>query len=242
MYLRFGPRTLLNCTFCIPEDDSSYILYHLSTNILLPHLVHLLGLGLATSEGLAGIEASGWRTKSTIGALSLALLDVYVTTIHSPKVDGNMPSPGGLFWHTALIRPLVLCLFDVIIAFCIYSSATNKFLLFVSSEYDPAVAKRQREQMLSLTNNSLQMAQTKLRAFAMARNAAVREPRLKATDDEYWRAVVSMEGPAGADGIWEDEDVQAALSRSYGSGMDIAKMTREADAFVTNITQGLDAS
>ena len=162
---------------------------------------------------------------------------------YNPKVDGNMPAPDGLFWRAALVRPLVLCLFDVLLAFFIYASATNRFLLFVSSaEHDPAVAKRQRELMLNQTNLSLQMAQTKLRAFAMARNAAVREPRLKAADDEYWRAVVSMEGPAGAEGVWEDEDVQAALARSYGSGMDVARMTREADSFVTNITQGLDTS
>ena len=76
----------------------------------------------------------------------------------------------------------------------------------------------------------------------MARNASVREPRLKAADDEYWRAVVSMEGPAGGEGVWEDEEVQTALARSYGSGMDVVRITREADAFVTNITQGLETS
>lgn len=137
----------------------------------------------------------------------------------------------------------MLCLFDALLAFLMYASATNKFLLFVSSaQNNPAVAKRQREETLNQTNVSLQMAQTKLRAFAMARNASVREPRLKAADDEYWRAVVSMEGPVGGEGVWEDEDVQAALARSYGSGMDVGRMTREADAFVTNITQGLDTS
>ena len=241
--MRFGPRTLTSCSFCQPEDDFSYILYHLPTNVLLPHLIHLLLLGFSTSGALAGFEAQAWRTKSTIGALSLGVLDLYITMTHQPKVDGNVPAPDGLFWRAALLRPLILCLFDVLLAFGIYASATNRFLLFVSSaEYDPVVAKRQREQMLNQTNVSLQMAQTRLRAFAMTRNAAVRETRLKAADDEYWRAVVSMEGPAGAEGVWDDEDVQAALARSYGNGMDVGRMTREADAFVINITQGLDTS
>lgn len=233
----------MDCAFCQPEDDASYLLYHLPTNVLLPHLLHFLVLGLATSEGLAGIEARLWRGQSIIGALSLALLDVYVMMFHNPRIDGNKPAPDGLFWRAALIRPLVLCLFDVALALLIYASATNKFLLFVSSaQHDPAVAKRHRDEMLNQTNISLQMAQTKLRAFAMARNASVREPRLKAADDEYWRAVVSMEGPAGGEGVWEDEEVQTALAQSYGSGMDVGRITREADAFVTNITQGLETS
>lgn len=231
----------MKCSFCHPEDESSYILYHLPTNVLLPHLFHLLALGLATSEGLAGIEAQLWRGKSTIGALSLALLDIYVTMIHNPKVDGNLAAPDGLFWQAGLIRPLVLGLFDVLLAFFIYANATNKFLLFASSvQHDPAMAKRLREEMLNQTNVSLQLAQTKLRAFAMARNASVREPRLKAADDEYWRAVVSMEGPVGGEGVFEEEEVQAALARSYGSGLDVERMTREAESFVTSITQGLD--
>ena len=243
LYLRFGPRTLTNCAFCQPEDDTSYILYHLPTNVLLPHVIHFLILGLATSEGLAGIEAWLWRSQGIIGALSLALLDIYGTMFYEPRVDGNMPAPDGIFWRAALIRPLALCLFDLLLALAIYASATNKFLLFVSAaQHDPAMAKRQRNEMLNQANVSLQMAQTKLRAFAMARNASVREPRLKAADDEYWRAVVSMEGPAGGEGVWEDEAVQAALARSYGSGVDVGRITREADAFVTNITQSLEKS
>lgn len=231
----------MDCTFCMPEDESSYVFYHLPTNVLLPHLIHLLGLGLATSEGLAGVEASMWRAKSTTGALSLAVLDMYITSIYSPKVDGNMPGPDGLFWRAALIRPLLLCLFDVLLAFLVYASATRRFLLFASTEYNPAMAKQEHEQMLSKTNVAMQMAQTKLRAFGMARNAAVREPRLKYADDEYWRAVVSMEGPAGSESVWDDEDVQAALARSYGSGMDVARIARDAESFVANITQGLDS-
>lgn len=231
----------MNCAFCQPEDDTSYLLYHLPTNVLLPHLFHFLVLGLATSEGLAGIESRLWRGQSIVGGLSLAVLDIYLTMFHNPRVDGNMPAPDGLFWRAAWVRLLVLCLFDVVLALLIYASATNKFLLFVSSaQHAPAVAKRQRDEMLNQTNVSLQMAQTKLRAFAMARNASVREPRLKAADDEYWRAVVSMEGPAGGEGVWEDEEVQSALARSYGSGTDFGRITREADFFVTNITQGLD--
>jgi len=69
----------------------------------------------------------------------------------------------------------------------------------------------------------------------------VRNPGLKNADDEYWRAVVAMEGSEGDESLFEDEEVQAAISRAYGTGaFDVAAMRREAEAFVRNATKGLD--
>lgn len=152
-----------------------------------------------------------------------------------------MPSPAGVFWTARLLRPLVLCIFDILIAFAIYASATNRFLLFsAASDYDPDVARRKREQALVQTNLSLQMAQTKLRAFSVARNAVVRDQTLKSTDDEYWRAVVAMEGVNGGQGVWEDDEVQAAIARALGGGVDVTQVGKDADAFISNITRGLE--
>jgi hypothetical protein len=204
--------------------------------------MHLIVLGLATSELLAGLEASWWRTRCSLSALALAIVDIYMTTNFTPTIDPNMPSPTGMFWTARTIRPLGICILDTIIALLIYASATNRFIFFPSpTESDPELARRKQEQMLAQTNIALQMAQTKLRAFSVARNATVRDQNLKAADDEYWHAVVAMEGPAGIAGVWEDEEVQAAIARSYGDGtFDVAKMSREAEAFVSNITQGLE--
>ncbi len=64
---------------------------------------------------------------------------------------------------------------------------------------------------------------------------------LKTTDDAYWREVVTMEGTDGMQDVWEDEEVQAAMARAYGSGtIDVARMRREADGFVRNVTKGLE--
>lgn len=242
MYLRFGPSTLLNCSFCHPDDASSYLLHYLPGNVLLPHVLHLLVLGLATSEPLAGLEASWWRNRCSLGAIVLAVADVYLTTSFTPTTDPNMPSPTGMFWTARTIRPLAICIFDTAMALLIYASATNRFVFFPSpTESDPELTRRNQEQMLAQTNIALQMAQTKLRAFSVARNAAVRDQELKAADDEYWRAVVAMEGPPGTAGVWEDEEVQAAIARAYGDGtFDVARMGREAEAFVSNITEGLE--
>ena len=242
LYLKFGPSTISNCAFCHVDDPLSYVLYYLSVNVLLPHLVHLTALGLATSEPLAGLEAKWWRNRCTLGALALAIVDIYMTMTYEPTIDVNMPSPGGMFWTARTIRPLAICILDAFIAFLVYASATNRFVFFTSpTGSDPEILKKRQEQLLAETNIALQMAQTKLRAFSVARNATVRDQELRATDDEYWRAVVDMEGPGGTAGVWEDEEVQAAIARSYGDGsFDPGQMGREAEAFVSNITRGLE--
>jgi hypothetical protein len=87
----------------------------------------------------------------------------------------------------------------------------------------------------------------------VARNAVVRDDGLKHRDDAYWAEVVAdedgvaggsgaaAEGQALPRGIWDDEDVQAAIARAYGTGtIDVERVRKEADAFVRGVTQGLD--
>ncbi|EXJ94106.1 hypothetical protein A1O1_02499 [Capronia coronata CBS 617.96] len=260
IYLRFGPATLLNCTFCSPgggDDDISYLLYHLPTNILLPHLFHILCLGLATSEPLAGFEASRWRARAVLCAIALAGLDIAIAAAYVPVVDPRTPAPIGTFWIAATLRPLALCLFDAAVAFFIYASATGRFLLFSApASADPEVVRRRMEELLTAANVALQMTQTNLRAYSIARNAVVRNPDLKGADDEYWRRVVAMEAfdttnndddDAGDvvvdETLFDDDEVQAAISRAYGSGaVNVTAMRKDAELFVKHATRGLDSN
>ncbi|KAK7905544.1 hypothetical protein LTR67_000267 [Exophiala xenobiotica] len=247
IYLRFGPRTLLNCTFCHPDDNFSYLLYHLPMNVLLPHLFHIFCLGLATSESISGFEPSRWRAQVLLCALALASVDIAITTTYSPIASPSTPAPAGIFWMASTLRYLCLCLFDAATVFLIYASATGRFLLFSApaNAADPELARRRTEELLTKANLSLQLTQTSLRAYSIARNATVRNPILKAGDDEYWRSVVSVEGTQGYgdQSVVEDEEVQAAISRAYGSGsMNVEQMRREADAFVNTVTRGLDST
>lgn len=241
MYLAFGPSTLLKCTFCHPDDTTSYLLYHLPTNVLGPHLLHILLVGIATSEAFSGIEAHHWRQRALVGSLILFGIDVYLTSSYYPAVNPSMPAPAGTFWLAASLRYVTLCAFDAAVAFLIYASATRRFLLFSApSSADPELARRRRDEMLTQANVSLQMASTNLRAYSVARNAVLRNNALKATDDDYWRDVVAFEGSEGDESLFEDEEVQAALAAAYGTGkIDVPTMRRETEAFVANVTKGL---
>lgn len=241
MYLRFGPSTLLKCAFCHPDDTTTYLLYHLPINVLFPHLVHILLVGIATSDTVSGIEAHHWRRRALAGALMLFALDTYLTSFYAPLTDTSTPGPVGLFWLAATLRALTLCIFDAGVAFLIYASATRRFLLFSApSTADPELARRRNDELLTNANVALQMASTNLRAYSVARNAVLRNEALKAADDEYWRAVVAFEGSEGDESLFEDDEVQAALAAAYGTGkIDVQSLRRDADAFVTNVTKGL---
>lgn len=99
----------------------------------------------------------------------------------------------------------------------------------------------------------------KLRAFSVARSAVVRDVGgggLKGRDDEYWRAVVGMEGVGspignrsgggggGVGSVWEEEDevmqAVAEVTRRGGGGVDVERVGREAGIFVDSVTVWLD--
>jgi hypothetical protein len=246
LYLRFGPSTLLGCQFCHPDDPLCYLLYHLPTNTLLPHLFHILILGLATSETVSGYEASTWRHSAVVSALVLAALDVFLTTTYAPMVPPSTTAPAGTFWIGSSIRYLALVAFDAGVAFLMYACATRRFYLFPTlatsnaADIDPELSRRKTEETLTQATLALQMAGTNLRAYSIARNAVVRNPGLKAANDEYWRTVVAMEGD---ESVLGDEEVQAAIARAYGSGgVNVEGMRREAEAFVKHATRALDGA
>lgn len=242
LYLRFGPSTVLHCPFCTPLDPSTYLLYHFPRNIVLPHLFNFGVLGLATSATFSGIEASAWRLYVLVGALLLAGCDAYYVVSYSPNINANMPAPAGLYWVLAILRPLTLCFYDAVVAFIIYASATKRFLLFGGPPRDPKIIQGHITELINKSGMALSSAGTKMRATNLARNAVVRNDDLKRSEDRYWQQVIDHEGPQDLhSGVFEDEDVQAALSRAYGSGtVNVEKIRKEADAFVKGVTVGLD--
>lgn len=243
LYLRFGPSTILQCPFCTPLDPSTYLLYHFPKNIVLPHLFNFGILGLATSATVAGFEASRWRLYVLLGAILIAGLDAYTVLQYQPPVDADMPAPSGMFWVLSVLRPLSLCMYDSIVAIIIYASATHRFLLFSGPAKDPEAIRRQTLDLVTKSGIALTMAATKLRATNVARNTAVRDHDLKSKDDQYWHDVAALEGkPDISSGVWEDEEVQAAMAQAYSSGtVNVERIRREADAFVKGVTQFMDS-
>lgn len=244
LYLRFGPSTIVDCPFCNPLDPSTYLLYHFPKNIVLPHLFNFGILGLATSATVSGFEASQWRFYVLAGALGMAAFDAYVVVQYQPSIDIHMPAPAGLFWVFATLRPLSLCFYDGFVAFIIYASATKRFLLFSGPAKDPEAVQRQTLDLITKSGIAVSAAATKIRATSVARNAVVRDHDLKSKDDKYWQEVGDLEGKQDPrSGVWDDEQVQAAIAQAYSNGtINVEKVRKEADAFVKGVTKFLDSA
>ncbi|KAK5103482.1 hypothetical protein LTS08_002897 [Lithohypha guttulata] len=250
IYLTVGPSALLSCPFCHFSRLSTYTLYALPTTILLPHLIHLTILGLATSGALTSHITSRFRTKLLIPALVLLAMDLYIilaATFMPAAVlaIGTQPPQSVYVWLRAL-RPLSFCAVDAGIAFYIWATCTNRFIFFpfLSNPNSSASLESLQVQTQDLVRNSgisLQNTQAKLRALNIARNTVVRDGGLKAREEEYWTEVREVEG--GDEEVYQDEEVQAAIARVYGQGgIDVPRARKEAGAFVDGVTRGLEAS
>lgn len=248
IYLRFGPEALTQCQFCSLDHVGTYILYYLPFNTLLPHLLNMLVVGLVTAAPFAGRDAAGWRNKFTLAGLALAALDIYIVTTYDPIqyapaiVRAGMAAPSDLYHQLGLLRPLALTIFDSICAGLIYLSATNRLF------FDPPSQAEQVEQLVDMSLPAIAQASSKLHALSVTRNAVVRDKALKDRDDEYWRAVVAMNGENagvslhGDASIWEEEEVVRAMSRAMaGQGnVDLAKLGVNANEYVNGVTAALD--
>ncbi|KAK2803967.1 hypothetical protein FQN50_006771 [Emmonsiellopsis sp. PD_5] len=265
IYLRFGPDTLLNCPFCSLDSETSWLIYYLPLTALLPHFLHLLITGLATSHPLTGPDASRWRKTFTWAALALLTLDITLITFYNPSKHGTGPSGGNTTNNTpanpteiprsfhnrlTLLRYLALSLFDACAAGLIYLSATNRFF------YTPPTAAEQVETLVRDLVGVVAGVAGKLHAVSVVRNATVRDRGLKGREDGYWRAVVAMEGSGDGEGgaggsVWEEEEVVRAMKRVMerrgkgeggGGGVDLARVGVEAGNYVEGVTRGLDES
>lgn len=263
LYLKFGPDPLTSCQFCSPDHPDSYLIYYLPFNVLLPHLCHMLVVGLVTTASFAGREAAAWRPTFTVAGLLLAALDLYLVVTYDPvrsasaAVRASQAPPASFYHRITLLRPLLLMVFDVLCALLVYLSATNRFWGSSSSMERPH-APDQLDQLVSATASSLTVASSRLHALSVARNAVLRDKMLKRRDDVYWQTVVAVEarsaqtgtspdnGPAprtpSSSSVWEDEEVVRAMSRAMAGhgGVDLARLNASANDYVNKITSELD--
>ncbi|KAK5092887.1 hypothetical protein LTR70_006007 [Exophiala xenobiotica] len=260
IYLTYGPSTLLDCSFCHPSQPQTYTLYSLPTTVFLPHLIHLIVLGVATSAALTSPLTATSRMRIVIPALLLLAIDIYLNTFFAfdpTLVSTRSPSPTSLFALLRTIRPLSICFLDVLSALYLWTTNTGRFILFPFLS-DPNAANNtsidtlqvQTQDLVRNSGVALQTVQAKLRAYSVARNTVNRDTNLKAAEDGYWREVTRREAELAVDEggtatdndeIYQDEEVQAAIARVYGQGgVDVPRARREADAFVDGVTQGLE--
>ncbi|KAI1471171.1 uncharacterized protein F4812DRAFT_413030 [Daldinia caldariorum] len=222
LYLQFGPDVLAECPFCSADDPRSYFYYALPA-ILAPHLVNLVLASLATSEILSGPYGPKWRPTAAVSAGLAAALDVYLAQSYNYQANARATRLADLdpfFWTSRAARLAGLASLDLALAYLVYLSSTNR--AFVAPPH-PA-------QRVDAVARQLQATKGRLNAVGIVKNTATRDEELRARSQAYWR----QEGAIMRE-VMEERDVVEGVNDALQNRIDIADITRDADAYALNV-------
>lgn len=200
LYFKYGPHVLADCTFCISDEPSSYLIYALPL-LLAPHLLHLLCLGLATAQQLAGPSCARWRRPAITLGLAMLAIDVALVAFYDPATNTRALQTKDIdffFWRMRTLRGIAFVFADAGLAAVMWLAGTNR--LFVKPF---TLAER-----VELIGRVLDKSNFRLWAAGHIRNAVVRDPSLRGRSARYW---------ADESQIYEEREVvdgmKGALSR-----------------------------
>lgn len=200
IYFAFGPKAIADCAYCDSADPTSFLIYSLPS-ILAPHLLNALVFGVATSSMLAGKECARWRGLAAIAAVTLAALDIYFVSTYTVTDNLRATKTSEIdffYWKMRTYRPLAIAALDLLLAFVIWLSATNRY--FVKA---PTV----KEKLTGLVQG-VELMNARMWATGCVRNTTVRSDALTEQTRRYWEHEGDM---------YEDREVvdamRAALAR-----------------------------
>ncbi|KAI9849579.1 MAG: hypothetical protein M1838_000121 [Thelocarpon superellum] len=226
LYFTYGPDPLAHCRFCNSDDITSYLYYALPS-ILIPHLVHLVFLGLATSTLICGgREPAKWRTVATCSSIFLALMEIYCVGSHNHKLNTAAQRVGDIdffHWDVLTYRGLSIAVTDAVLAGLIYLSSTNR--MFVTPL---TTAER-----LEVSTRMLEAANSKLHAAGVTRNAIFRDETLRRKTAAYW----DVEGRVTRE-LFEEREVVEGIRAALGR-VDVASIGLEAGRFADTLVGGV---
>lgn len=229
LYLTYGPDVLANCPFCSSDDARSYFYYALPT-LLLPHLLHLIVLGLATST-VSGYEGNRWRTQAAIIGAVLALGDCYVVGARDWKANARTVRAEDLdhfYWRMRTIRGLILALVDAGFAGLLWATSTNRLLAV-----PPAPAER-----IESVAKVLESVRGRLSAVGIVRNAVVRDEALRKKTELYWK----KEGEVMGEVMDEREVVEGVRAALESGRVSVQKLEEEARMYAEGIPMDLEGA
>lgn len=227
-YLAYGPETLLNCAWCVTangNDNSNYYIYTLP-KIIMPHIVQLAVLGLATSS-LVGTEGSRFRTHATMLGLATLIGEMwYMGTydITANKRAKFLQDIDSVYWRIRFLRYIMFAVQDIGMAFVLWATSTNRWLA------KPVSIAERLEMATRVSEETL----NRMRGLGLIINSVNRDPALRGVKEDYWRT----EGQVMSETIQEEavlEQINTAISKMDFNGLE-GRVGEVADG----ILQGID--
>ncbi|KAI6248077.1 hypothetical protein HI914_03458 [Erysiphe necator] len=222
LYLQYGPTTIIECTFCDPEDPKSYFYYSLPS-ILFPHLLNLAILGILTSRLFTGRDTSVWRTQVNFAVIGLCALDLYLTFSYSTQLSSPtrpLQKVSFFHWNIRIYRHLTIALLDIIFGGLIYLSSTHR--AFFEQLTIP-------ERINSL-NSVVDDARSIVTAIGVIQNTIVRDEVLGYNSQQYWRGEGQMIREA-----METNEVIESIKNALENRIDMETIVADADSYAQKI-------
>lgn len=229
LYLQFGPDVLADCPFCNSEDPRSYF-YYAVPGLLVPHLLNLIIVSLATSEIVAGKHGLKWRTTTAMVCGLAAALDVYTASSYNHQANARVTRLADVdmfFWTSRVYRYVGLAVIDSLVAGLLYLSSTNR-----AFATPPSAAAR-----VAAVTKQLQTTKSRLNAVGIVKNTTTRDEELRARTQAYWQ----HEGRLMRE-VMEEREVVEGINDALQNRVNIKDITRDADDYALNVLPRMESA
>lgn len=222
LYLVHGPDVVTNCPFCLSDEPNTYFYYALPA-LLLPHLFHLLALGLATSTVVASKYGSRWRTLFVMGGAAIGLAECYLVGTYDFQANARVTRPEDLdhfYWRMRTFRGIGMCILDATFAGLIWAASTNR--LFV---VPPTAAERTETAI-----KAIESLRGRLGAVGILRNAVARDDGLRGKAEAYWCREKQVMGE-----VMDEREVVEGIRNALSDRINVTKIEEDARTYVDGI-------
>lgn len=222
LYFTYGPDVLTHCPFCISDKPNTYFFYALPS-LLLPHVLHLFALGLATSSAVAGKYGSKWRTSAVAIGVVLALYECYSVSTHDSKANARVILPQDLdlfHWRMRTMRGIMIAITDAGLAFVLWAASTNRIFA------EPPNPSERMDASLKVLEN----VRARLAALGVVKNVLARDEGLRKRGEEYWR----REGQVMAQ-VMDEKEVVDGVRNALVTRINVAKVEEDAKKYAERL-------
>jgi hypothetical protein len=221
LYAAYGPEVVAFCPFCSLADPTTYQLYSFASTFL-PHVLHLLLIGLVTTTVFSGLEGARWRSQATFAALCVAFAELTLVLRNDWKLNVTKKSVDQVdffHWRVRMYRYAAFALMDAGLGWAMYLTSTNRWM-----PSGPPMT----QQLINATN-ALAGIRAKLLTMGQIRNTVLRDQELNSMAQAYWQRE-----PRVMEELEARREVVDA-KRMALSKMDVEKMKRDATKWVDDI-------
>ena len=204
------------------DEPYSYLLYALPV-LLLPHLLHLFTLGLATATAVGGKGVDKWRILATFIGIGAALVEVYMYAAYDYKSNARVFYQEDYVYYyerMRIIRGVTIAISDLVVAGLVYLSGTNR--MFVTP---PTSAER-----MEVAMRVLEGARGKISALAILKNAIVRDEGMRRRNEIYWIREGQVMGE-----VMDEREVVEGVRSALTERVQVSQVEDEAQRFADGL-------